>query len=145
MSTPSSTRTHVYFHTPLSSDILATPTSFKKKTLHLSEASLTSPIKLACRKSFGTNAETDMCSTKVSINKNNLKRPSFYILDNLERTREDAYGTFIIKGRKNHKVTFIDNISNKKIAEVILVDSFASKKSAKDTCECKCSTGCIIF
>ena len=140
MSTPSSTRTHVCFQTPLSSDILATPASFKKKTLRLSEAFLTSPIK-----SFGTNAETDMCSTKVSINKNNLKRPSFYILDNLERTREDAYGTFIIKGRKNHKVTFIDNISNKKIAEVILVDSFASKKSAKDTCECKCSTGCIIF
>ena len=140
MSTPSSTRTHVCFQTPLSSDILATPASFKKKTLHLSEASLTSPIK-----SFGTNAETDICSTKVSINKNILKRPSFYILDNLERTREDAYGTFIIKGRKNHKVTFIDNISNKKIAEVILVDSFASKKSAKDTCECKCSTGCIIF
>ena len=143
MSTPSSTRTHVCFQTPLSSDILATPASFKKKTLRLSEASLTSPIKLACRKSFGTNAETDICSTKVSINKNILKRP--YILDNSERTREDAYGTFIIQGRKNHKVTFIDNISNKNIAEVILVDSFASKKSAKDTCECKCSTGCIIF
>ena len=144
MSTPSSTRTHVCFHTPLSSDILATPASYKKKTLRLSEASLTTPIKLACRKSFGTNAETDICSTKVSINKNILK-PSFYILDNLERTREDAYGTFIIKGRKNHKVTFIDNISNQKIAEVILVDSFTSKKSSKDTCECKCSTGCIIL
>lgn len=144
MSTPSSTRTHVCFNTPHPSDILATPSSGKKK-LFLSESSLTTPIKLTYRKSFGTNAETDICSTKVSINKNFLKRPSSDFLDNLERTREDAYGTFIIKGRKNHKVTFIDNISNQNIAEVILVDNLTSMKSAKDTCECKCSTGCIIF
>ena len=138
MSTPSSIRTHVSFHT----DITTTPSSLRKKPTLFSETSLKTPLKLTCRKSFGTNVETE-CSTKVSINKNNIKRPS-YILDNLEHTREDAFGTFIIKGRKSHKVTFIDNISNQNIAEIILVDSLPSK-SAKDTCECKCSAGCIIF
>ena len=138
MSTPSSIRTHVSFHT----DITTTPSSLRKKSTLFSETSLKTPLKLTCRKSFGTNVETE-CSTKVSINKNNIKRPS-YILDNLEHTREDAFGTFIIKGRKSHKVTFIDNISNQNIAEIILVDSLPSK-SAKDTCECKCSAGCIIF
>ena len=139
MSTPSSTRTHVCFHT----DIATTPSSLRKKPTLFSETSLTTPIKLTCRKSFGTNVETE-CSTKVSINKNIIKRPSSYILDNLEHTREDAYGTLIIKGRKSHKVTFIDNISNQNIAEIIIIDSSPSK-SAKDTCECKCSAGCIIF
>ena len=138
MSTPSSIRTHVSFHT----DITTTPSSLRKKSTLFSETSLKTPLKLTCRKSFGTNVETE-CSTKVSINKNNIKRPS-YILDNLEHTRQDAFGTFIIKGRKSHKVTFIDNISNQNIAEIILVDSLPSK-SAKDTCECKCSVGCIIF
>lgn len=138
MSTPSSIRTHVSFHT----DITTTPSSLRKKSTLFSETSLKTPLKLTCRKSFGTNVETE-CSTKVSINKNNIKRPS-YILDNLEHTRQDAFGTFIIKGRKSHKVTFIDNISNQNIAEIILIDSLPSK-SAKDTCECKCSTGCIIF
>ena len=138
MSTPSSIRTHVSFHT----DITTTPSSLRKKPTLFSETSLKTPLKLTCRKSFGTNVETE-CSTKVSINKNNIKRPS-YILDNLEHTRQDAFGTFIIKGRKSHKVTFIDNISNQNIAEIILVDSLPSK-SAKDTCECKCSAGCIIF
>ena len=138
MSTPSSIRTHVSFHT----DITTTPSSLRKKSTLFSETSLKTPLKLTCRKSFGTNVETE-CSTKVSINKNNIKRPS-YILDNLEHTRQDAFGTFIIKGRKSHKVTFIDNISNQNIAEIILIDSLPSK-SAKDTCECKCSAGCIIF
>ena len=138
MSTPSSIRTHVSFHT----DITTTPSSLRKKSTLFSETSLKTPLKLTCRKSFGTNVETE-CSTKVSINKNNIKRPS-YILDNLEHTRQDAFGTFIIKGRKSHKVTFIDNISNQNIAEIILIDSLPSK-SAKDTCECKCSAGCKIF
>ena len=138
MSTPSSIRTHVSFHT----DITTTPSSLRKKPTLFSETSLKTPLKLTCRKSFGTNVETE-CSTKVSINKNNIKRPS-YILDNLEHTRQDAFGTFIIKGRKSHKVTFIDNISNQNIAEIIMIDSSPSK-SAKDTCECKCSAGCILF
>ena len=105
MSTPSSNRTHVCFHT----DITTTPSSLRQKPTLFSETSLTTPIKLTCRKSFGTNVETE-CSTKVSINKNIIKRPSSYILDNLEHTREDAYGTFIIKGRKSRQPSFWQNL-----------------------------------
>lgn len=139
----SASKPHVSFHTPSSSDLTSFSPVSKRKGLRLSEVSLTSPIKPKFRKSLGTNVETDICSTKVSVNKNINKRPSFYI--EMERTREDAYGTFIIKGRKDHKVTFIDNISHQNLAEVILVDNGSSVMKCKDGCECKCSAGCIVF
>ena len=139
----STSKPHVSFHTPSSSDLTSFSPLSKKKNLRLSEISLTSPIKPKCRKSFGTNAETDICSTKVSVNKQIMKRQSFYI--EMERTREDAYGTFIIKGRKEHKVTFIDNISHQNLAEVIMIDNSSSLMKCNDSCECKCSAGCIVF
>lgn len=139
----STSKPHVSFHTPSSNVLTSFSPLSKKKNLRLSEISLTSPIKPKCRKSFGTNAETDICSTKVSVNKQIMKRQSFYI--EMERTREDAYGTFIIKGRKEHKVTFIDNISHQNLAEVIMIDNSSSLMKCNDSCECKCSAGCIVF
>ena len=139
----STSKPHVSFHTPSSKNLTSFSPLSKKKNLRLSEISLTSPIKPKCRKSFGTNAETDICSTKVSVNKQIMKRQSFYI--EMERTREDAYGTFIIKGRKEHKVTFIDNISHQNLAEVIMIDNSSSLMKCNDSCECNCSAGCIVF
>ena len=117
-----STRNHVTFHTPCQSD------SLKKKILFLSENSFNNSSKGRKRRSVITiNTETDVCSTKASINKKSTKRASIYTIDNIENIREDAYGNSIIKGKKNHKVTFIDNVTNKNIAEVILVDDISPK------------------
>ena len=53
-----------------------------------------------------------------SLNFSNNKR-----LNNNQSERFDAFGNEIFKGSKNHKVSFIDNISRQKIAEVILVEN----------------------
>ena len=53
-----------------------------------------------------------------SFNFSNNKR-----LNNNQSERFDAFGNEIFKGSKNHKVSFIDNISRQKIAEVILVEN----------------------
>ena len=84
-------------------------------------------------------------TTKVSHPRS---RPSIFsnnkLSNNLYNIRFDAFGNEIIKGEKNHKVSFIDNISHQKIAEVILIESFDnSKKKKSDDVICKCS--CYIF
>lgn len=139
-----STRNHVTFHTPCQSDL--SRHSPKKKILLLSDNSINNSSKGRKRRSVVTiNTETDVCSTKASINKRSTKRASIYTIDNIENIREDAYGNSIIKGKKNHKVTFIDNVTNKNIAEVILVDDISPKKRKKDNNECKCQFGCLVF
>jgi hypothetical protein len=73
-------------------------------------------------------------STSLSLDKTkiiNSKKSNFNSLNfsNNERLNDnqserfDAFGNEIIRGSKNHKVSFIDNISRKKIAEVILVEN----------------------
>ena len=73
-------------------------------------------------------------STSLSLDKTkiiNLKNTNFNSLNfsnnkrlnNNQSERFDAFGNEIFKGSKNHKVSFIDNISRKKIAEVILVEN----------------------
>ena len=69
-------------------------------------------------------------STSLSLDKTkiiNLKKSNFNSnnkrLNNNQSERFDAFGNEIFKGSKNHKVSFIDNISRKKIAEVILVEN----------------------
>ena len=73
-------------------------------------------------------------STSLSLDKTkiiNLKNTNFNSLNfsnnkrlnNNQSERFDAFGNEIIRGSKNHKVSFIDNISRKKIAEVILVEN----------------------
>ena len=64
--------------------------------------------------------------TKTIYSKTRLSRPSIFssnnrVSNNLFLTRFDVYGNEIVKGSKNHKVSFIDNISSQKIAEVILI------------------------
>ena len=140
-------KVHVSFHTPIQSDLTTILGLSKKKNLYLSDNSLINSVKVTVRKSLATtNADTEICSTKASMNKQKLKRPSFYLFENIEKTREDAYGNFIIKGKKDHKVSFKDNVSNENIAEVILVENYNSTKTnSNDECICKCSGGCSIL
>ena len=81
----------------------------------------------------------------ASIMKNTKKRPSIsYLYENSQikkSVRHDGFGNEIVKGSKSHKVSFVDNISNARLAEVILFDNAA--KTNKVTCECNAS--CVIF
>lgn len=104
---------------------------------------------------------TELCSTRVSLKQSISKRLSIYDLEainnfnninitenkNTHSLRKDYYGSLICKGKKTHKVTFIDNISNKKLAEVILVDDYDSEvkkrkynKNSTSVCTCSCLT-----
>jgi len=61
--------------------------------------------------------------------------------------RIDAFGNEILKGNKNHKISFIDMISSQRIAEVILIDNFDSVfenkyNDNKENCQC---SACEIF
>ena len=96
-------------------------------------------------------------STSLSLDKTkiiNLKNTNFNSLNfsnnkrlnNNQSERFDAFGNEIIRGSKNHKVSFIDNISSQKIAEVILIEN--SNDYQKDNCDnvnCQCSSFCFIF
>ena len=93
-----------------------------------------------------TSTSTDNTSTKYSIIKRK-SRVSFFsdikISNSLKRT--DAFGNEITKkGNKNYKVSFIDEISREKIAEVILIENSFSKSNISHKEECKCSS-CLIF
>ena len=84
-----------------------------------------------------------------SLNFSNNKR-----LNNNQSERFDAFGNEIFKGSKNHKVSFIDNISRQKIAEVILVendynlhhypiDKIDENENEKNGCQC--DNCCLIY
>ena len=62
----------------------------------------------------------------------------------LNNKRKDAFGNEILKGSKNHKVSFIDQISSEKIAEIVLLDlnNQYNNYNNKDTCQC---STCNIF
>ena len=93
-------------------------------------------------------------STKNS-NVQRRSRPSIFSSefknskDNFPNIRTDAFGNEISKkGTKNYKVSFIDQISNEKIAEVILVEnidnSCKKKKDIDKNNICSCET-CFIY
>ena len=99
-------------------------------------------------------------STSLSLDKTkiiNLKKSNFNSnnkrLNNNQSERFDAFGNEIFKGSKNHKVSFIDNISRKKIAEVVLVendynlhrypiDNIDENENEKNGYQCDC---CLIY
>ena len=66
--------------------------------------------------------KTKIINSKKS-NFNSLNFSNNERLNNNQSEKFDAFGNEIIRGSKNHKVSFIDNISRKKIAEVILVEN----------------------
>ena len=83
-------------------------------------------------------------STRVSITKNlSRKRPSiFYIKQNRKEGRHDRYGNEIVKGSKNHKVAFIDNVTSYKLTEIIFIET---TNKTNDKVNCECSVNCIVF
>ena len=89
-------------------------------------------------------------STKYTISKRKSKLSIFSgdskFINNSSSNRFDAFGNEINKkGNKNYKVSFIDQISSEKIAEVFLIDdSYFKKSNNKEKEICKCST-CFIF
>ena len=86
----------------------------------------------------------DFTSTKISsLNKTNKRCSFFCAAVERQQIRHDAYGTLIVKGQKEHKVTFIDNISKNKLSEMILFNHENKKtNSAIEPCTC---SGCSIF
>ena len=96
-----------------------------------------SVIKQKRRNSKLTISSIEKCRRR-SINKHST--------NNLFRT--DVFGNEIIKGNKNHKVSFIDMISSQRIAEIILIDKsssvFENYNNNDDKENCQCST-CEIF
>ena len=116
------------------------------------------------RNSKGTVSSFEKTRT-TRISKPRLSRPSIFssnnrLSNNLFSVRFDAYGNEIVKGSKNHKVSFIDNISHQKIAEVILIESSNNFKNpeqdkinchccmkniGQDNANCQCISFCSIF
>lgn len=91
----------------------------------------------------------DITNAKTSFSKSN-SRPSFISLKHklsdkifFPEQRTDAFGNKIVKGSKTHKLSFIDEISREKIAQVIIIDSTYTKNNLNKE-ECKCET-CNIF
>ena len=120
-------------------------TSSNSKKLTLSDL----PKVKRRRNSRITSSSID--KTKTRYPKTRLSRPSIFssnnrVTNNLFLSRFDVYGNEIVKGSKNHEVSFIDNISSQKIAEVILIEN--SNDYQKDNCDnvnCQCSSFCFIF
>ena len=89
-------------------------------------------------------------STKYTISKRKSKLSIFSgdskFINNSSSNRFDAFGNEINKkGNKNYKVSFIDQISSEKIAEVFLIDdSYFKNNNNKEKEIFKCST-CFIF
>jgi stalled ribosome rescue protein Dom34 len=98
------------------------------------------------RSSRFTSTSTDNISTKNSIIKRKSRASIFSDLKiSNSSTRIDAFGNEITKkGSKNYKVSFIDEISREKIAEVILIENSFSKSNIGYKEDCKCSS-CFIF
>ena len=100
------------------------------------------------RNSKLTNSSFEVTSTKNSIYKSRRSRQSIYFSDlkipkeNSQNIRIDAYGNEIKKGEKNYKISFIDQISSNKIAEIILIDNNNIICNNKDYCKCN---SCFIF
>ena len=100
-------------------------------------------------KSESTNIRSSFDLTNGK-SKYSLSRPSFISLksrfNGKENIRTDVYGNKITKGTKKHKVTFIDEISRERIAEIVIVHTefpVIYKESKVDE-ECQCSV-CNIF
>ena len=134
MSTPSSSK-NVKFNISINS----TP----EHNSHKSKISLSNLPKR--RNSKVTMSSYDQVSTRYS--KQRRSRPSNFLLNErlskeINQNRIDVYGNEIVKGSKKHKVSFIDNISSKKIAEIVLIESSYDYQNDKTICKC---SSCFIF
>lgn len=84
---------------------------------------------------------SEILSTKISCKQSHMnKRPSIYTAEMMGKAfkeqgiRRDVYGTIIAKGSKEHQVSFADNVSAKRIAEVILIEAENMPNGKSRTC-----------
>lgn len=101
-----------------------------------------SSVKEAKRKSIFSTTDSIEHSTKVT-KINATQRTSIFSGGKRSAPRIDIYGNIIMKGSKSHKVSFIDNVSNQKIAEVIMVDQPVDKM--KERVSLNCASSCLII
>ena len=95
------------------------------------------------KRSNSINSISQIISTKFSIKNKSFFSSELKILKgNDNNMRIDAYGNEIKKGEKNYKISFIDQISSNKIAEIILIDNNNIICNNKDYCKCN---SCFIF
>ena len=100
--------------------------------------------------SSNNRCSSDFTNVKTSLSKSNISRPSFISLrqksekDIFHGPRTDIFGNKIIKGSKNHKVTFIDEISREKIAHVVLINTETKNYNLNDYENCQCNV-CSIY
>lgn len=85
---------------------------------------------------------------EIQFRRNHLKCLS-ECFSNDQGIRHDCFGTIISKeNKKSVRVSFVDNISNKNIAEVIMIEEknevHKRKGNDNDQAVCKCSA-CQIF
>ena len=106
------------------------------------------------RESNLTKTSFNEIHSRNSLNKNLILRPSLLSLkiqrsdkELFSNKRIDAFGNEILKGSKEHKVSFIDQVSSKKISEIVLLDNYYYvNKNNNDPYElCKCNSPCYIF
>ena len=106
------------------------------------------------RESNLTKTSFNEINSKYSLNKNVQLRPSLLSLkiqksdkELFSNKRKDAFGNEILKGSKEHKVSFIDQVSSKKISEIVLLDNYYYiNKNNNDPYElCKCNSSCYLF
>ena len=98
--------------------------------------------------------KSESTNIRSSFDLHNIKskytRPSFLSLNSKfigrENIRTDIYGNKICKGSKKHKVTFVDQISREKIAEIVIIHTEfpVNNKNLNTEEECQCSV-CNIF
>ena len=106
------------------------------------------------RESYLTKSSFNEINSRNSLNKNLQLRPSLLSLkiqksdkELFSNKRKDAFGNEILKGSKEHKVSFIDQVSSKKISEIVLLENYYYiNKNNNDPYElCKCNSSCYLF
>lgn len=99
---------------------------------------------------INVSESTDIRSSKISSQHCTSKLHSIICNDtttNIQNVvRKDAYGNYITKGKKNFRVTFVDNISNKRLTEIILIERAEERKiELNNQANCDCGIGCILL
>ena len=106
------------------------------------------------RESYLTKSSFNEINSRNSLNKNLQLRPSLLSLkiqksdkELFSNKRKDAFGNEILKGSNEHKVSFIDQVSSKKISEIVLLENYYYiNKNNNDPYElCKCNSSCYLF
>ena len=59
--------------------------------------------------------------------------------------RRDVYGVPIVKGSKEHKVTFYDVLTRKDIATIVNIDSYKDNKNSNKYKTCGCESSCMLI